>query len=399
MRQISLPIALIALIPLMLALPFGMDIYVPAVPKITAFFHTSDALMQATLNLFMVTSGLIQLIIGPLSDTFGRLKSTLVCAFLFALGCLLCALSPSVFYLILGRVIQAMGASGLLMLGHAIARDLYDETQLAIAYCYLNGVISFSPLFAPFIGSFLDVYYGWESTFLSLLLIPLLTVVLYWPLLGETLPIHKRSIWDADLFKRYYQVLTTPSFLSYALSAAIGMSYAFIFCTTSPVILIKILGVPEIQYGYYFCFMGVSFLMGSLMSAYLVRYLGVYHSVRTGFMISLAGGIWMLVWHCLTGLTVNNFVWPMLVIGTGGIFTMGAATAGAMMPFDNHTGLASALGGSIRFIFAGLIGLIIANHIHSSLPLALPAIIFSIFGLCLFEKQRHILAYNKTMAT
>ncbi len=391
MNYVRLPIALIALIPLMLALPFGMDIYVPAVPKITQFFHTSDAIMQSTLNLFMVTSGLIQLIIGPLSDTFGRLKTTLVCAFLFTCGCLICAYAPVISMLIIGRVIQAMGASGLLMLGNAIVRDLYCDTELAIAYCYLNGVISFSPLFAPFIGSFIDVYYGWESTFLCLLFIPALTLLLYWPLLGETLPKAKRAAWNHNLFKQYLGIIQTPTFVPYAIASAIGMSYAFIFCTTSPVLLIKVLHVPEIQYGYYFCFMGVSFLMGSLMSANLVKYLGIYHSVRTGFIISLIGGIWMLIWHLYTGLTVNNFVWPMLVIGTGGIFTMGAATAGAMLPFSNQTGLASALGGSFRFIFAGIIGLLIANHIHTSLPLAIPAILFSIFGLILFETNAQTL--------
>lgn len=396
MKQPTLPIALIALIPLMLALPFGMDIYVPAVPKITLYFQTTDAIMQSTLNLFMVISGLIQLIIGPLSDTFGRLRSTLTCTLLFALGCVGCASATSISILIMGRIIQAIGASGLLMLGHAITRDLYQDTELAIAYCYLNGIISFSPLFAPFIGSFMDVYYGWESTFLILLLIPFLTLLLYWPLLGETLTKDKRVPWDHNLFKQYLKVLKTPTFLPYALSSAIGMCYAFIFCTTSPVILIKILHVPEMLYGYYFCFMGVSFLMGSLMSANLVKHLGIYRSVTTGFAISLIGGLWMFIWHMYTGLTVNNFVWPMLIIGTGGIFTMGAATAGAMLPFSNNTGLASALGGSIRFIFSGILGLIIANHIHSSLPLAMPAIILSVFGLIIFEYYKEHLNLTHT---
>lgn len=385
MKQMSLPIVLFALIPLMLALPFGMDIYVPAVPKITEFFHTSDAIMQSTLNLFMLTSGLFQLIIGPISDSYGRLKSTLFCTFLFTWGCIMCASAPSISILIIGRIIQASGASGLLMLGQAIIRDIYNGTELAVAYCYLNGIISFAPLFAPFIGSFLDIYYGWESTFLCLLIIPAMTLLIYWPMLGETLSKEKMSAWDKKIFLEYFKVLKTPSFMPYALSSAVGMSYAFIFCTTSPVLLIKILNVPVMQYGYYFCFMGISFLMGSLLSANLVKHLGIYQSVVSGFVMSLIGGLWMLAWHFYTGLTINNFIWPMLIIGTGGIFTMGSATAGAMLPFSNNTGLASAMCGSLRFIFAGIIGLLIANHIHSSLPLAIPAIVFSIFGIIIFK--------------
>ena len=136
-----------ALFPLMLALPFGMDIYVPAVPHITTVFNTTDALMQATLNLFMLTTGIMQLWIGPYSDSIGRIRPTLLCNLSFAIGCIICALSHNITTLIIGRVIQAAGAGGLIVLGNAIARDLYTGNLLAKLYSGLNGVIAFAPLF------------------------------------------------------------------------------------------------------------------------------------------------------------------------------------------------------------------------------------------------------------
>ena len=98
----------------------------------------------------------------------------------------------------------------------------------------------------------------------------------------------------------------------------------------------------------------------------------------------------MLTWHMTNGLTISGFIWPMLLIGIGGTFTMSAGTGGAVSPFGNQAGLASALSSGFRFFYPALIGLIIAHHIHSTLPLAIPAIIQSVFGImiCLPNKKR-----------
>ncbi|MAH61324.1 MAG: Bcr/CflA family drug resistance efflux transporter [Legionellales bacterium] len=385
-------ITFFALFPLMLALPFGMDIFVPAVPSITQQFHSTDAMMQMTLNLFMLTTGVIQLWIGPFSDAKGRVLPALVCAFGFTVGCLVCAYSQSISTLILGRIIQAMGAGGLLMLGNAIARDLYSGDELAKVYSGLNGVVAFSPLLAPFIGAYLDVYFGWQSTFLILLLIPALVITVYFPILGETLPHARRINITGHILNRYSDIIRNKTFLLYTLSGCFGMSYFYIFCTISPVIILKLLHLPELVYGYYFAFMGASFMLGSILCAAVVSRLGIYKTCLLGFMISFTGGLWALIWHCLYGLSINNFVYPMLLMGIGGVFNMGAGGAGAMTPFGHLSGSAAALSQSMRFLFAGFIGLIIAHFIQSVLPLAVPAIVFSLFGLFFFiYEKKHLI--------
>ena len=307
-KRITLPITLLALAPLMMALPFAMDIYVPAVPRISALFHISDAVMQLTLNLFMLVSGIMQLVIGPLSDAYGRRSVTLLSIVIFSIGCLTCAASTSITQLILGRFIEAVGACGMMVLGFAIARDLYADTKLAKVYSILNGLIAFSPMFAPFIGSFLDIHFGWPMTFESLLVFSILAVLLYFPLLPETcLPAQRQPI-TRRIFINYSKIFLTPIFFFYSLAASIGLSYLFIFCATSPVILIKLLHIPEADFGYYFCFMGLSFFIGSIVSVLVVGWLKIYRTVMLGFMITLIGGISMAVWYYNTGLTLNNFI-------------------------------------------------------------------------------------------
>src|SRR3990167_8191307 len=98
------------------------------------------------------------------------------------------------------------------------------------------------------------------------------------------------------------------------------------------------------------------------------------------------------LWYWIGGLSINNFIWPMLLIGMGGTFGMGAGTGGAMEPFGTTAGAAAALGGSFRFLFAAMVGLVvIAENVSSTLPLAVPAILFSAIGLIIFFFKRTLL--------
>ena len=323
MRKISVFKTILALAPLMMALPFAMDIYVPAVPKIATQFHISDAMMQLTLNLFMLVSGITQLFIGPLTDQFGRRPITALCILIFSIGCLICAYSLSITTLLTGRLIEAVGACGMMMLGFAIAKDLYNDTALAKIYSVLNGIIAFSPMLAPSIGSFLDIHFGWPTTFQSLLIISIIAAFLYFYLLPETCPKQKRITINKTLFRTYYLILINPTFLYYTFATAIGLSYLFLFCTMSPIILIKLLHIPEAHFGYYFCFMGFSFFIGSILSVLILERLKIYKTTLLGFIITLLGGAIMLIWHALYGLTLNAFILPMVLIGIGGTLSMG----------------------------------------------------------------------------
>jgi len=380
---------------MVIALPVAMDIYVPAVPHIAHLFHVTAGRMQLTLTLFMLTAGIMQLIVGPLSDQLGRKKMSLFAILFFIAGTLLCSSAHSATQLILYRSVQAIGACGMLVIAFAMVRDVFHGARSAKAYSYLNGIISFSPMFAPFIGSYLDVRYGWPTTFLALLLIAAVALITVCFVMPETLPLHRRVTMDRGIFKVYKNIATNGIFSIYTLSAAIGLSYLYIFCSISPYIIIRQLHIPELDYGYYFFFMGISFFIGSFLSGYIVGRIGVYKAVLIGFCITLVGGLWMTVWYLVTGLSINNFIWPMLLIGIGATFCMGAGTGGSMEPFTEQVGAAAALGGAIRFLFSALVGsLLITSTVSSTLPLAIPAIVFSILGATVFLALRRKLEFH-----
>ncbi|MBA2709322.1 MAG: multidrug effflux MFS transporter [Tatlockia sp.] len=373
---------ILALTPMVLALPLAMDIYVPAIPHLTRDFQASDTEMLMTLNLFMLTAGFMQLIIGPVSDHFGRRKVAILTIIMFALGSILCGLATNVNELIAYRILQAIGSCGMMVLGFAIVRDFYQGNKSAKAYSFLNGMISFSPIFATFIGSYLDLYLGWQSTFWSLLLVafPALFTSGFW--LEESLPKSKRTPLSLKVFGQYLQVIRNQDFQVYTLASSLGHCYFYLFCALSPFLIIRTLEIPQTSYGIYFCFMGISVLIGSFMGGSIVERLGIFKTCLLGYFLSLIGGLWMWIWFVAQGLSIHNFIYPMLPIGIGGAFCMGAGSGGAMAPFEKAKGSAAAAVGALRFIFAGLVGYFLINKtVSTTLPLAIPAVIFSLIGL------------------
>ncbi len=254
----------LSLAPLVLALALAMDVYVPAIPSMSQIFHASDNIMLLTLSVFMMTSGLMQLVVGPLADSYGRRPTAFYSIHVFSLGCILCALSISPSMLIVSRIIQAIGASSMLVIGFAIVRDCFSGRKSAAVYSYLNGIISFSPMFAPFIGSYLDLTFGWQATFLSLLTLSLLAYGSLSFSLKETLPAEKRTnLHFRQSLITYKNIFTNKTFAIYNLATCFGLSYLYLFCALSPYLIIRDLNIPEAHYGLYFCFMGISFFIGS----------------------------------------------------------------------------------------------------------------------------------------
>lgn len=386
MHTISALKLTLLLAPLAIALSLAMDVYVPAIPSMTQLFAVSDKVMLLTLNLFMLSCGVMQIVVGPLSDAYGRKPIAYLMIFFFSLGSLLCGLAPDPYFLIGARIIQALGSCGMLVIGFTIVRDCFKGRESAKVYSYLNGFIAVSPMFAPFLGSFLDLHFGWRSTFLCLLIISVISTISMY-LLPETLaPEEKDEINFHAIISHYRSIFFNKTFAIYNLATCFGLSYLYLFCALSPYLIIRDLAIPEHEYGYYFFYMGLSFFLGSLVCSLLVERLGVYKMCMLGFFITACGGVWMGLWYNQNGLTLHGFIYPMLLIGIGGTFCMGAGNGGAMRPFDHHTGSAAALGGTLRFLFSSLVGyIVISEEVASTLPLGIPAIIFSITGLVLFS--------------
>lgn len=369
-RNVFFTILLLA--PFVFSFAFAMDIYIPVVPEMQRVFHTSQTNIQLTLTLFLVVIGLGQLFLGPLSDQLGRRPVLIASVTVFVLGSLLCAITHWFSLLILGRIIQALGACGMLVVAFAIVRDLYSGNEAARTYSFLNCGLALSPLFAPIIGSYLVTWFNWRSTFVFLTLLGVLVGLLALIKIKETLPPSRRMEFNAEIFQRYLSIARHPSFIAYTATTSAGLAMFFTFFSSSPYIIINLLHTPVQYFGYYFFIIGISFFMGSLLSGKLADKFGPLRvSILGAVLLCLAGAL-MFLWFKTTGLTAASYLYPCMLAGVAGSFMMGAGAGGAMQPFANVAGSAAALLGCTQFLVGSAIGSwVMSWPMTSTLPLAI----------------------------
>lgn len=373
---------ILILMPLAFAFAVALDLYIPAVPQLVDYFHSTPAQIQITLSGFMLAFGLGQLVVGPYSDQFGRRIVALISALVYLVSSLLCATSNSIWTLVLFRMIQAIGSCGMLVAANAIVRDIYKGDESARMYSYLNGAIAMSPLFAPFIGGYVDVLFGWRACFITLALFGILALAIVIFQLKETHHTEKRLHVGFDVFKRYRLILSNINFLRYTYCSVTGVICLFCFFSVSPYILITDLGISRQHFGWYFGVMGLLFFLGSLIAGKAVTTLGVKWNLLIGSSLAFAGGTLMLLWNSFATLSTLTFIAPMVPISLGAAFLIGAGAAGAMEPFADMAGAAAALFGCAEFLIAAIIGNVLLQFSTlSPLPLAWVVSIASFIAL------------------
>lgn len=377
------------LTPFVFSFAFGLDIYIPIVPRMSEIFSVSPSLIQLTLSLFLLATGIGQLLIGPISDQYGRKKVLYASSFFFMVGSLICAFSHSIFWLLLtGRLISAFGACGMLVTSFALVRDLYAGDENAKIYSFLNGAIGISPTFAPIIGGYLSYYFGWQSIFIFLSLIGFSAFFMVKFYIQETLPDKKRIPLGYDLFKRYISIFFNRQFLIYGIMGGLAEAVFFCFFSISPFMIIELHGIPEHQFGYYFAVFGSVISLGGFLGGKVTEKYGVEKTVLSGISLIFLGGALMFCWDCLQTLSLLGFLLPMAIACTGAMFLVGGTVSLALEPFSSMAGTASAAFGSLEFGIASIAGfLLMLFPVVSPIPYAIALLLLSTLSFILFIKR------------
>tara|TARA_R110000868_G_scaffold8205_3_gene42501 strand:+ start:95875 stop:97050 length:1176 start_codon:yes stop_codon:yes gene_type:complete len=382
MKHYKTSTLILILAPFVFSFAFGLDIYVPIVPEMKVLFHTSQANIQLTLSLFLLTAGVGQLFVGPLSDQIGRYRAMLFSCCFFIIGSAACALAPNITVLVIARVVCAFGTCGMLAVAFAIIRDMYSGDEGAQLYSFLNGAIGVSPTFAPIIGGYLAVWLGWSAVFWFLVGLGALALILTKLTITETLPMKKRVPFDFAIFKRYWGIFTNRQFLRYGLFAGFGITVFFCFFSVSPFIIIKLLHVSVEHFGYYFAIFGIVIAMGSVVSGKVVVKIGIEHTIKIGLILIFIGGILMLAWYQLYGLSLTSFMVTTVIACVGAAFFVGPAASGALEPFGHIAGTASATLGCTQFTISAVIGTIMMHWpVTSSMSYAICILIVAVLAL------------------
>lgn len=374
--------------PMVFSFALAMDVYMPVLPEMQTSLQTTQSMVQITLSLFLIVTGVGQLVLGPLSDQFGRFRIILLSSLLFLLGSVLCAISTTIEFLIFARVVQAIGCCGLSVSAFAIVRDAFSGKTSSMIYSLINAIISISPIVGPLIGVQLAVRFEWNSAFILLSILAFMVFLVVVFLVKESLPVERRKKISWSVFARYLQVAKSLQFWAYSLTAVSGMSAFFILFSMTPYI-ITYLEFPISKIYVMFGSAGVAFLLGSLFAGVIVNALGVHKTAMLGVVCVFLAGSLSLVIYLIYGLSLWGFFAPCFFATFGCALVVGTGASGAMEPFYEMAGVAAALFGMMEFALSGIIGSIaMLFPATSSLPIAIAMLVMSslAFILLIFVK-------------
>lgn len=377
-------LAMTAVLAMLTALgPLSTDFYLPSLPEIVRVMGTDVAGAQATLSSFLFGFAAGQIVWGPLSDRIGRKPVLLAGLGLFALATLGCAFAPSIEALTAARTLQALGASGPIVLGRAMVRDLYEGPRAGKELARMGMIMGLVPAVAPVIGGVLQVAFGWRSTFVASLVFALALTAVIVAVMPETL--RQRSPQPLSLkaiFGGYGILLRNRAFRVYVALTAFAYAGLFAFISGSSFVLSGVYGLTPVQYGFSFAFGVLGFIGGTILAQRLVGSRGMDGVLGLGVLFLALGGLLMLgsVATGAGGALGIALSWAVYACGVG--LTMPQAQASAMMPFPDRAGAASSFNGLCQMLLSACIGLLVGHLLKgSALPLPL---VMSALGIAAF---------------
>lgn len=410
MHRKNITKVLTLLSPSILLRALAMDIFIPCLPVVAYYFDVSFGQAQWVLSIYFIGAGVGQLLLGPLSDRFGRRPVILYSIVIFIITSLACAFATSLNMLIFTRLLQGIGASGTTVVIVAIIRDLYEDHITPKVYSHLSAIISLAPLFAPLIGGSLLIWTGaWQSVFYFVIAFGIITLFISHRYITETSPRHtnfapnaltievaaelgagihpyKRKANISRYFghsvKNFKRIITDRNFLSYIFCAIAGLSGLFLFFSSSSVLLIDVLGVSADKYGIYFGCNSLVYMIGNILSPKLQKKYGIDKVITLGFYVILLGAAIMLAIALSLGLSIYGLLLPNCIITFGIGWLYGPCAAGAMHKFKAIAGTASATYGALLYCISSLfVSAVMQLHLHSTVPIAVTMLVFGVLSL------------------
>ncbi len=336
------------LVTLVMAAAVGslaMNIFLPSLPGMAHYFDSDYAIMQLAVSLYLAATAVLQLFIGPASDRFGRRPVMLTCFAIFLVGTLAAVYAPTVEVLLACRLLQAFSSAGM-VISRAVVRDTVSTAEAASQIGYITMGMSVVPMIGPMIGGFLDELYGWQASFWLTLAFGVVAFVIVLADLGETNRNRSESL--AAQFRAYPQLLGSPRFWGYSLTAAFTTGAFFAFIGGGPYVASEMLYLTPSQYGFYFGIISLGYMFGNFLSGRYAGRIGINRMMLSGNIVGAAG---MLLAIALFGTGVHHplsLFGPVFFTGVGNGLTLPSANAGIVSVKPHLAGSASGLGGALQ---------------------------------------------------
>lgn len=373
----ALPLSWLGVLALLTAVaPLSIDMYLPAFPAMAAEFGTSASAIQFTLTSFMVGLASGQLIIGPLSDRFGRRPLMLAGTFVCILAGVACAVAPNIAALTAFRFVQGFSGAAGVVLSRAVVADRAHGAVAARAFSLMMIINGAAPVLAPLIGGSLMGLIGWRGVFWILAGLAVAMFLGVVAVLPETRPKDRRHTGGVTaMLSDARSVLTNRGYIGYTLAFAFGFTVMFAYISASPFVLQNVLGLSPLHYSFAFAANAAGIVIVNAVNARIVSRFGQRRLLHLGIGLLVLFSV-LLVVDALLG----PVLWASLLLLWGAVASLGLvaanATSLALDQVRHAAGTGSAVLGALQFGLAALVSPIAGlGGDHTALPMAVAMVV------------------------
>jgi len=359
--------------------PISLYMLVPTLPVLAKTFDSSISLAQMTVSMYMVGIACSQLVMGPLSDRFGRRPVLLAGMSLMVAASAACVFAENLPQLIAARFFQALGGASGMVISRAIVRDLYARDQIGARLSLVIAVMMIAQMLSPLTGGLLDLAFGWRAIFCLITAASLATVIAIAFLLPET----RRVRAAGNGFRGDVgSLFASRAFIGYLLCQVLASQIIFAFAGGGPYIVVTQMGCNSAEYGAWFATTGFAFLIGNVFCVRFAPRHSLEKLIWFGLALQLAGSLLNLAWS-IAGLNQMP-LWlfgTQMIVMVANAFVMSNSVAGAISVRPDAAGTAS---GAMGFLQQGVgslvsqLGAYLGGHFATTLPLTACVFVLSL---------------------
>ncbi|MFE7124463.1 Bcr/CflA family multidrug efflux MFS transporter [Streptomyces sp. NPDC057617] len=369
--------------------PLSMDMYLPALPEVTRSLSSPAATVQITLTACLAGMALGQIVVGPMSDKWGRRRPLLLGMAVYVLATAICALAPTAELLIAFRLLQGLAGAAGIVIARAVVRDLYDGDEMARFFSTLMLISGVAPVIAPVIGGQVLRLTDWRGIFVVLTMVGVVLTLVVWKWLHETLPPERRHSGGVGAALRTMRgLLADRIFTGYTLAGGLAFAALFAYVSASPFVVQEIYGASPQTFSLLFGINSIGLIAtGQINGKVLVGRVSMDRVLGFGLAVIAVAAVALLL------MTAGVFGEVGLVPVAAGLFVLMSAM-GLALPNTNALGLmrtphaagsASALIGTSSFLIGAvaspLVG--IAGE-ETAVPMALVQVVCSVGAIGCF---------------
>ncbi|MFE0188829.1 Bcr/CflA family multidrug efflux MFS transporter [Streptomyces sp. NPDC059008] len=369
--------------------PLSMDMYLPALPQVTAALHSPAATIQLTLTTCLAGMALGQMIVGPMSDKWGRRRPLLVGMVIYVLATALCAVATDVAFLIAFRLLQGLAGAAGIVIARAVVRDLYDGDAMARFFSTLMLISGVAPVVAPLIGGQILQITDWRGVFVVLTAVGAALTLLVWRTLPETLAPERRHPGGlGQTLRTMRDLLADRGFTGYLLAGAFAFAALFAYISASPFVVQEIYGASPQTFSLLFGLNSVGLVLaGQINGKLLVGRVSMEKVLGCGLVLIAvaAGGLLVMSAGVLGTVGLAPMAAGLFVLMAGMGLVLPNANTLALLRTPHAAGSASALLGTSTFLLGSVASpLVGVAGEHTAVPMALVQLVCAVLALVSF---------------